>query len=61
MKSIRGIPRQFDQDLTVMSQIFSVIFYIKLPVQKYIHNFFKDFFDFDWECIRKASLISVLK
>ena len=40
---IWGIPRQFDQDLAVMSHIFSVIFYMKLPVEKYIPNFFKIF------------------
>ena len=42
-ENIWGIPRQFDQDLTVMSQMFFVIFYIKEPVEKHIPNFFRFF------------------
>ena len=37
---IRGISLQFDQDLAVMSQVFSVVFYIKVPIKKCIPNFF---------------------
>ena len=37
---IRGIPRPFDQDPAMMSQIFSVILYMKVPVEKYVPNFF---------------------
>ena len=43
---IWGIPQQFDQDLAVTSQIFSVIFYMKVPVEKYILKFFSFFFIF---------------
>ena len=45
---IWDIPRKFDQDLAVMSQIFSVIFYIKVPVEKYIPNFFHFFVHFSF-------------
>ena len=40
---IWSIPRQFDQDATVMSQI-SETFHMRVPVEKYIPNFFLDFF-----------------
>ena len=37
-----GIPRQFDRGLAVMSQIFSLIFYMKVSVTR--THFFLDFF-----------------
>ena len=38
--------RQIHQDLAVMSQIFSVIFYIKVPVEKHTIFFFFFYFSF---------------
>ena len=43
---IWGIPRQLNQDLAVMSQMFSVIFHMKLPVGKDILYFLRFSFTF---------------
>ena len=37
---MRGIARPFDEDLAVMCQMFTVIFYTEVSVEKHIPNFF---------------------
>ena len=44
------------QDLAVRSQVFFVIFYIKIPVEKRIRHFFYIFFTFSFQdivCLKK--------
>ena len=39
-----GIQRQLDKDPAVMSQMFPIFFYMKIPVEKHVTNYFRFFF-----------------